>query len=87
MARGPVRTPEERRTLYLLEMAGYTYAEVNEIMGALGYRHVPMSTYTANMRNEVPLFRRRPDVFKSYCLHPVPYGNWPGSWKQEISFR
>lgn len=85
MGRGPNRSPQERRTLYLLEMAGLTHKQVNEIMKARGFRPVPLTTYKMNMSNERLLFLADPSLLNAYSRSPVPYGHWPVMWKKMAS--
>ena len=77
---GARRSEAERRLLYTCELRGLSFEQLNEEMRRAGYRPVPIGTYQANLRNEIPLFRRRPELLEQFAKSPVPYGDWPSEW-------
>ena len=79
---GKRRTFAERLMLYTLELEGCTLSEVNIRMVEAGYRKVPTTTFDMNLRNENRLFRARPELMVKFAEHPVPYANWPESWRR-----
>ena len=81
---GQRRTVEERKILYLLEVAGFTREEINEALKRRGFRPVPRSTYKMNLRNEVPLFKTFPGLLMEFARKPVPYGDWPADWIEAV---
>jgi len=79
---GKRRTVAERHMLYSLELLGYSFTALNERMKDAGFRYVPDTTYSMNMRNERRLFLARPELLMVFAERPVPYSAWPTAWRQ-----
>ena len=78
---GKRRTVAERHMLYTLEVQGYSFELLNKRMNEAGFRYIPDSTYDMNMRNEVRLFKERPELLMVFAERPVPYSAWPAAWR------
>jgi hypothetical protein len=79
---GMKRSFAERHMLYSLEVAGYGFLALNKRMKDAGFRYVPETTYNMNMRNEVRLFKARPELLTVFAESPVKYGDWSTAWRQ-----
>ncbi len=75
------RTPAEREIIYLAAMSGYTREQCNENLRRAGYREVPESSYSMNLKMEGVLLRAKLMALGTLVNAPLPYGSWPREWR------